>query len=1261
MVLTDVNCPLVHRSRCRMHAIINGFGEGVTRNNMAGNAARLKKIIMINGHLPGIVELDLEGHTNICGSNASGKTTLQRMIPVFYGEQPNKVVPKTRDNFDKFYLPYSNSYIIYSYQSAAQRDVQVVLTKRNDGVDYRFIDAEYCPQDYLDEQGDKVIAVDYQEWLKRLRAKGHLFSHKISATSEFRTLIQNDVQALQHTQKDSVKLRQLAARFALVKAPHKLRHIEKLVSAVHAKEGKMDTLRSMLAAILEEDGHAVPHSSIRGEKIRRWIEQMRQTMRLDELQAAFTKLSSGAHRYGDELAELWAIQPLLLEHREQLADQERDLKATLRTIEQRISQRTADYEQQRDQVNETLSEHKAELKQVERQLDEAQSKADAFRDANIEEWEHKIERLPALREQADEVKQQRIVLLEAHQSERQQLDSEKLKLTERQQRRDGKHQAKLDGLATELAELHASHSEVLAALREQHQLRRNEQTERWRDEREAVKLKLAALHSEQSHNANAEEQQQLDAMVERVADAQEQLTLQRDQLEHAREQLNLAQRNRLRVSEELNREREQLASVKIAIKQKSIELEPEPDSLRGFLHSQAPEWHETIGKVISPALLERTDLNPVLGQDNTSVFGLQLDLAAIEATYHDDTEGRAELERLQKQQQSLIKCVDETEQQLARETEHVTDAEAQLRMVQQQLHKQQRELEYALDAQARLKAAIKRQISERTEQLSAQKATLEERLESLNEHIEFSAQELIEQQRSAEIELKAEQQDAVAQLHESQDFERQQQAEERAQLKDDIKALERAFSDKLAQQGVNEHDINQLKQREEQLNEAIQQALERQELVREYRHFKESVWQSARPQWQQREQQLQSEILALEDKKRLAKDAFEQSKAQDVEQRQRTQLTLEQSTTLLQRLRESVNKLEHIPTLTPELQQSRQKGSLEHSDSSELIGRCDDVYERFLHSDKVLNEQLRQFDNQLRRDAQTDFLNFMEESRERMNVGDDIASNLALYQAMLNYLEEHQQAILATGHNISKDLVDFFTVFNDIHKRVAQYSRRLTDAVGNELSLSGIDRAEVKISSTIDALGFWEPLTQFVASYEQWQQSGDRLPNEDYLLQLGMVADILRADQKYSIESLLKIELFLTEAGNELVIRNDRQLAESSSHGMAYLILCKFLLAFTRLLRTDSEAITLHWPIDEIGTLAYHNVEKLFDACDSNHIQIVGAFPNPESDVLMLFKHRYLIEAHPDKVGKGQLKRIQPKVSGLSEKLAYLVQQEHHV
>ena len=42
--------------------------------------AGLKRIILIDTHLPGVVELKLDGHTNICGTNASGKTTLQRLI-----------------------------------------------------------------------------------------------------------------------------------------------------------------------------------------------------------------------------------------------------------------------------------------------------------------------------------------------------------------------------------------------------------------------------------------------------------------------------------------------------------------------------------------------------------------------------------------------------------------------------------------------------------------------------------------------------------------------------------------------------------------------------------------------------------------------------------------------------------------------------------------------------------------------------------------------------------------------------------------------------------------------------------------------------------------------------------------------------------------------------------------------------------------------------------------------------------------------------
>jgi hypothetical protein len=129
------------------------------------------------------------------------------------------------------------------------------------------------------------------------------------------------------------------------------------------------------------------------------------------------------------------------------------------------------------------------------------------------------------------------------------------------------------------------------------------------------------------------------------------------------------------------------------------------------------------------------------------------------------------------------------------------------------------------------------------------------------------------------------------------------------------------------------------------------------------------------------------------------------------------------------------------------------------------------------------------------------------------------------------------------------------------------------------------------------------------------------------------------------IAALLEIELRLREGNSDLVIRTDRQLNESSSHGMAYLILCKFLLAFTRLLRGNAPA-TIHWPIDELGTLHHNNVKKIFDACSSNNIRILGAFPNPDSEVLSLFANRYIVNKQTR-----QLQVVKPQVDVIAERL----------
>ena len=109
--------------------------------------------------MSGIVELKLNGHTNICGTNASGKTTLQRLVPVFYGEYPSRVVPSTRDSFERWYLPHDSSFIIYEYIKSDGLAYQAVLASAGDGKGVNYQPTEFVkhsPSLALDEGSLKL-------------------------------------------------------------------------------------------------------------------------------------------------------------------------------------------------------------------------------------------------------------------------------------------------------------------------------------------------------------------------------------------------------------------------------------------------------------------------------------------------------------------------------------------------------------------------------------------------------------------------------------------------------------------------------------------------------------------------------------------------------------------------------------------------------------------------------------------------------------------------------------------------------------------------------------------------------------------------------------------------------------------------------------------------------------------------------------------------------------------------------------------------
>ncbi|MCG6657867.1 ATP-binding protein [Halomonas campisalis] len=1215
--------------------------------------AHLLRIVMIHGHLEGVVELSVDGHTNICGTNASGKTTLQRLVPVFYGELPNKVVPKTRMKFDAFYLPHRNSYLVYEYRREAGNVCQAVLTRKSEGgVEYRFVGSPYRPEDYLVESDAGVAALDYAQWANGLRREGISVSAKLGATSEYRSVIQNDFTQFGASQprgnsRDGLKLRQIAAQFSLVKPERRIRHIEKLVSAVHAKEGKMDTLKTMLAAIFEEDGVELPVTRIRNTKAREWIAQMRQSMRLEPLQQALGRLGEVDREIADLETTLWQLRPQLEADRHRGERTLADLASQLNRHQCEFQARERDYEQARDALNDRTSELSSELDHTQRDLNDLQRQYEQYAEADMPALERDLESLPQWREQHQQLRDHLEFMQQAVQASQAKLEGRLRELADTLARQTDEAQALIDALGDEKEARRERHWEAQRTLEARYQAERSDLDASYQARLEQGIERLAELKAQQTHTQTPEEVQEAELAQARLDQAQSDRSAAATTLEGLRREHETWKGERDAAERELEQARQQRSRAEHRCAALYQQRDPAQGSLRHFLRYHRPGWEQTLGKVIAPELLERRDLAPqVKDTPSDDLFGVALDLAAIALPdYAQDEAGL--LAAIEAAEVALTRAeadVQAAEKRLRAHHERVQGAETTLGQARIALKRADTEVEYALEARRQQQERHARQQQARRADGEAALAEQEALQQALRDEKREALEALADTHQAQLLELKADAQSQLDSLDEQIRQHKRQLGDLKAEHRRQREELEAAFNQELEAQGVDPVTLKETKSRLAALEERMRLTAARQEELAAYRRFMRVEWGERKPRLVEKEATLTRERQAAEREREQLRGDFQAAKSAH-----------QQAVSELKAKRHAEQEV--MDALAPLLTQVE---SLALSPAAEPLSEAPgDVHERIERARQALIgrsrelETLRkgceQVEGELIKGASSGFVDALEAERGKLT-GDSPRRLLPLLRGMLQLLEDQQLQLVQQGRNLSDDLDKFFTVFRDLNRRISAQSRRLSEEVADDLKLEGIGKAEVKIQSTIDELGFWEPLKLFAQRYREWRESGQPLPSDDYLDALADVVELLRSDQQYSFESLLRLELHLNEGGTDLVIKNDRQLLESSSHGMAYLILCKFLLAFTRLLRGQAQ-IAIHWPIDEIGTLAYHNVEKLFDACDSNRIHIVGAFPNPESDVLLLFHNRYLIDRDEADPNCRRLKRIEPRLSRLAERL----------
>ena len=1214
--------------------------------------AGLKRIILIDTHLPGVVELKLDGHTNICGTNASGKTTLQRLIPVFYGEYPSRVVPATRDSFERWYLPRQSSFIIYEYTRAEGDLCQAVLTSNGTGVNYRLVGKPFDIDDYLFKQKSGKFSSTSSAELARAMKRNNVLVTSLLTTKDFRAVMQND-QGVLNQSSNARELLGYAKVFSLCTPSQHMRHIEKLAKAVHSKEGKMETIKAMIAAILEEDGVQPPTSSLSRNRVDDWIRECHLIKQFDQIRPEFSKLEQADMALTTSEQTLGGLKKQFELDKTQLSAKTETLGNELEENQFQRKQNELLWHDSRDELNQIVSSARADVDKYTSELDAVEREFDNWQQQNIEQLKDDVANLPQWQNELEMTSSRYQLLTEKHQdiesafNRRMAELGEKLSLTleqlsasrqeaadkrsEQQQKERDALQTIRDDFSQQIQELNATHQSQLSDLK-------------------VTEAELKASLANAGYNEF--EQSQLDLLDATIKEASVTEDAARTEYRQAQQRHSKAVQVRQEASTALDKARQVYQREEKAVDKVKALLYPGQGSLLEFLRANVDDWESSLGKVLRPELLERTDLTPTTGEGD-SFYGLSLALSAIDTPDYAHTE------------QSLKQSLSDAEEALAQALAAQNECETTLAKANEEVRNAELAMTQKDNAVKSAEASRKRAQQDRDSVLSEYQAALSSRKQKAKSRLEANQQaqkqckaqfeldrdDMKDQQRESETEhsfhwqqLIADTDARISQLDADMKKARDAAAKDR-------KEMEQWLEDELNNRGVDVDEIGQLKKRIKVLKDDIYKTESQRHKVSDYARWYETVFNGHKVTWQnalaKARKALGEAERSLAQKQSAYKEAREKLKDQ--------QVALESS------LKTASEQLDQVQSLSKALA----KLNLRVKDDNDAKFEDASISQRLSEAQSLLQERenllsdvrayVERFDQLIAAQAGTGLSDTWERAREECAVinahgvkGIDHRRMVSHLSQLLNVIVPQKlQGLREQGRIFGADLNQYYFVLADIDKRIVSQSRRITKEVDGELFLDGVSDSAVKIRSRISELEFWPELEQFRKHYEAWMEGGaNELPDEDYGLSMRKVLDILgRAALSGGISKLLDIELHLREGNSDLVIRTDRQLNESSSHGMAYLILCKFLLAFTRLLRGETDA-TIHWPIDELGTLHQSNVKKIFDACQNNNISVVGAFPNPESEVLTLFENRYLI----DKVTR-KLQVVQPKASIIAERL----------
>jgi predicted nucleic acid-binding Zn-ribbon protein len=592
------------------------------------NCRILNRIVEINIANVKYADIELCGNTCFVGTNNYGKTSLQRAILFFYSANSRGLgIAQSQKTFDEHYFRYENSFLVY--EIATEESAFCVVVYRHNKLVFRFFDAPYNPDFFLNANDE---AMKIKEVISGLEKRGIFISNQIDTFERYRNIIYG-------TETD----KQLA-KFHLLKGNEKYQNIPKSITNVFlSSKASIDSrfIKDFIANSLTTE-----NSSIKLEQVERQLRQFN-----EKYQDIETYLKKECQQLVELIDTKYDQVHMLKGSQMELADklgsslrfaesQNESIREAAKQKEDELEKLVEDHDTFKTALEEKQKDIREEIGYYDRTIRDANKRLKEYKEKNIEEAVGKSSEREKLQVELNIARREYETLTSnvssielKYSSLIEQLRNDKAAYINKINSRTGEvfnHYNELQLLQkneynkkdTELKArreetLDEVSSEITAKQIEFNELKAEEKVIRntrfYENEIKGLETELAELRAVNYKNKS-----------ERAIKQNMIQTIQRE-WEAAEQKLKSS------LSNQINKINNEIIKLKTEIKEIEDKLNVQHDAFYGYLEKNVKDWHQTIGKVVNEKLLFRTDLTPEYKEEAVrSLYGIQLNLEPVE-------------------------------------------------------------------------------------------------------------------------------------------------------------------------------------------------------------------------------------------------------------------------------------------------------------------------------------------------------------------------------------------------------------------------------------------------------------------------------------------------------------------------------------------------------------------------------------------------------------------------------------------------------